>query len=574
MDEFQSNSSLLRMKTHQEDQIVNDDYVNIIFDEHSEVFNHYDTNEHKKEYYKSNPLRNYAPTKGQSMLPPAHSSNSATAAAASKRKNNLPNILKELRDQSMENFKQIEIDRTLYKYKLKGDLKVSLSSLDNTFNNSKIKINGLRESSSRKPYDYLRSSISKQNESRYQMSSNKPSTSDTIATQASFIVETPEKKFMSQSETTFNKQTRQQYNQHLAPVSALAPPPPGIDAQKVRINTLDEIVDEIKSKNKYKSEFIASMNKFSDEKNENSKYFIHDNNLNYDSFLNNITCSMNEIDLQANIGSSMYAYKNQTTQQSAKRIDIPPKVPVIKEPILFNEPSYTHFGSVIGVRHSNNNEHNSTFSQRKVSTAPKPSKLTERMSYPNEFYKHDELHIQLDPNTHSLDNFNCQIMTDDGELSANRKNKKRVRESRKKVVHNPVEKQNLNKITIIQPFEETKILINLDKVPTKVLNKMFNRKEDSLAKSYIIPPVKAFGFLTKKVSDSGASSISSTNLTSNDKKLQKQKKKINKKNELFNDASQNSFIIAKYVPPEFIAAEKTQNKVNTKKLESEAISTQ
>lgn len=569
MDEFLSNSSLLRMKPLQEDKIVNDDYVNIIFDEHSEVFNNYDMDERKKEYYKSNPLRNYAPTKGQSMLPPAYPANSTTtAASASKRKNNLPNILKELRDQSMENFKQIEIDRTLYKYKLKGDLKVSLSSLDNTSNNSKIKINGLRESSSRKPYDYLRSSISKQNDNRNLMSLTKPSTSDTIATQASFLAETPEKKFISQSETTFNKHTRQQYQQQLAQA-----PPPGIDAQKVRINTLDEIVDEIKSKNKYKSEFIASVNKFSDEKNDNSKYFTNDNIYNYDSFLNNVTYSMDEIDLQANRG--MYAYKNQATQQSAKRIDIQPKIPVIKEPILFNEPSYTHFGSVIGARNNNaTNELVSSSYQRKVSTAPKQNKVNERMSYPNDFFKLDELHIQIDPSTNSLDNFNSPIMTDDTTLSARLKNKKRVRESREKVVHNQVEKQNLNKITIIQPFEETKILINLDKVPSKVLNKIFNKKEDGLAKSYVIPPVKAFGFLTKKVSDSGSSSISSTNLTTSDKKFQKQKKKAKKNSELFNDASQNSFIIAKYVSPEFIAAEKSQNKVNAKKLESEAISTQ
>lgn len=76
--------------------------------------------------------------------------------------------------------------------------------------------------------------------------------------------------------------------------------------------------------------------------------------------------------------------------------------------------------------------------------------------------------------------------------TAEQKHKEKVRQAREKIISDPVEKTNLNKMTILQPFEETKILINIDKVPTKLLNSVLN--SEYIAPRYYIPPVRAYGY--------------------------------------------------------------------------------
>jgi hypothetical protein len=58
-----------------------------------------------------------------------------------------------------------------------------------------------------------------------------------------------------------------------------------------------------------------------------------------------------------------------------------------------------------------------------------------------------------------------------------------------------MERTNLNKMTILHPFEETKILINIDKAPTKLLNSLLNKQ--NVAPRYIIPPMRSFGYFKR-----------------------------------------------------------------------------
>ncbi len=62
---------------------------------------------------------------------------------------------------------------------------------------------------------------------------------------------------------------------------------------------------------------------------------------------------------------------------------------------------------------------------------------------------------------------------------------------------NSKEKTNLNKMTLIQPFDETKILINLNSVSSEMLNNLV-RKDRFNNIYYCIPPARAYGFFKKK----------------------------------------------------------------------------
>ena len=76
------------------------------------------------------------------------------------------------------------------------------------------------------------------------------------------------------------------------------------------------------------------------------------------------------------------------------------------------------------------------------------------------------------------------------------------------------ERHNLNKMTILQPFEDTKILINIDKAPTQLISNMLtsssnmqqlqqqthnnNNQSASAMPRYIIPSMPTFSYFTKK----------------------------------------------------------------------------
>lgn len=72
----------------------------------------------------------------------------------------------------------------------------------------------------------------------------------------------------------------------------------------------------------------------------------------------------------------------------------------------------------------------------------------------------------------------------------------RVNKARDKILHGCSEKANLNKMTILQPFEDTKILINIDNVSSKILNNLLNKQQTNTPRFYM-PPIRSYGYFKK-----------------------------------------------------------------------------
>lgn len=90
-------------------------------------------------------------------------------------------------------------------------------------------------------------------------------------------------------------------------------------------------------------------------------------------------------------------------------------------------------------------------------------------------------------------------------VSAAQKRLERARLAREKILHAPpTQRVNLNKMTILAPFEQTKILVNLDKVPSHVWTCLINKNFST--PKYHIPPARAYGFFKTTNSHHAASS--------------------------------------------------------------------
>ena len=90
-------------------------------------------------------------------------------------------------------------------------------------------------------------------------------------------------------------------------------------------------------------------------------------------------------------------------------------------------------------------------------------------------------------------------------VSAAQKRLERARIAREKILHAPpTQRVNLNKMTILAPFEQTKILVNLDKVPSHVWTCLINKNFST--PKYHIPPARAYGFFKTTNSHHHASS--------------------------------------------------------------------
>ena len=85
-------------------------------------------------------------------------------------------------------------------------------------------------------------------------------------------------------------------------------------------------------------------------------------------------------------------------------------------------------------------------------------------------------------------------------ISPDQKYQQRIQHARDKILAEQSEKTNLNKMTILNPFEDTKILINIDKVPSHVLNNLLNKQ--TKPSSYYMPPTRGFGYFKKVVTTS------------------------------------------------------------------------
>ena len=80
--------------------------------------------------------------------------------------------------------------------------------------------------------------------------------------------------------------------------------------------------------------------------------------------------------------------------------------------------------------------------------------------------------------------------------NAESRHRSRVNQARDKILHGAREKANLNKMTILQPFEDTKILINIDNVSSKILNSLLNKTKTNTPR-YYMPPIRSYGYFKR-----------------------------------------------------------------------------
>ena len=506
----------------------------------------------REEYYRSNPLRNFAPTKGQTILP---------LNSSRQRKMRLPSAYRELRNHHQDSSHNINVNNNnnnnsynsnlnsnsnsnirinsspenmTHKYRLKADLKVNLFYTDDT---SKKNLIDLRENTKKVYNEYCHKNITKPVNIK-----NVQSMIKSINNNNNSTMNTTNNDSISQHESA---------NYYLPPVPAIsltsafpnipAPPHtavnhpqplglnnnnnnnnrmnytlnsdtnkdiPFIDVKRVNISTLEDMVDEIKNKNKLKNPKII----YDNYDNQNLKYtykeypvklneyfdlsqntFLAHNQT--DSFLNNVNYEIDELELMPSIMKTSMGniYKRVTK-----------KTPGITE----NEDTTTNINNI------NNNttedEANNLLKLRKQNQShPQHKNTTSAAYYPSvlshlatshSLIKQEDINNLSEDNNEINDFSNRKDVFLSSVFSRQSKQQARMQQAKEKI-ENHTEKANLNKLTIIQPFEDTKILINLNQIPPKALNTIFNFNSDQQQPSYFIPPVKAFGFYTSKTSD-------------------------------------------------------------------------
>jgi len=493
--------------------------------------------EKRTEYYRSNPLRSYASNKGEQMVP---------QLSNLLKKKQLPHIYKDLRKENSEQSATTEIDRNSYKYKLKGDLKVNLTCIDTIARKDKMEI---RET--KKVYtEFSRNKVTKPIELKNVQSTIKStllsahSRSPVKSFSASnhntyFSNNSRNNPFASASETNLNTGF-----ETIVKSSEKVKKEPFIEAKSVKINTLDELTDEIKNRSKYKLEFHSPNRVIYDNyDNENVKYTYRERNHLHEHYQQ---ATFDELEL------SNHHQLPKGTLLSFKQASASPGT--AKQRSENNKSA-----SIVSVHEKSFTNNLANGSNYPLETK-RPSTDKPRDTFASEFFlRHDKkteecgytknADIDIETSTCSKKNF-CAF--DNRLVSANTKHRKRVEQAREKVLNGSSEKANLNKLTLIQPFEDTKILINLHKVPSKVLNNLFNNKER--AKSYLIPPVKAFGYLSHK-SEASSTHVSASNTVANTSAktmrtattVTKATRRANREPK-FNSDSQDSFLIARYLP--------------------------
>ena len=513
-------------------------------------------NKKRDEYYKSNPLRNYAPTKGQTILP--HSLNSS-------RKKRLPSAFKDLRNKdsnqqdgnsnnnnpSSSNNNNINNipssssgsknntnpETMTHKYKLKADLKVNLFYTEDF---SKKNLIDLRENTRKVYNEYCHKNITKPVNIRNVQASlktsnvNTSSNNNTINSHNTSVCNATNQNVLASESMSIN----QGQNDSISNNNSVPPPPlpsmptlpsipntapnippnttaniikvtnnaeketaPFIEVKRVQINSLEDMVDEIKNKNKLKNSKII----YDNYDNQNLKYtykeqhqiklgdylessqnqFIPNNQV--DSFLNNVHYEIDELELMpstAPITSMGHLYKRVSKKSASGENDIDQEIELLK------------------LRKQTQSQPQVKNIPRSANTAnyyPSKFSVLSHLATSHTILKTDDISVHNEMNESRKDYFMHQ------QSSRASKQQQRIKEARGKI-ESQNEKTNLNKLTIIQPFEDTKILINLNQIPSKALNTLFNCNSDQVQQpSYFIPPVKAFGFYTSKTSADNSS---------------------------------------------------------------------
>lgn len=330
--------------------------------------------EQKLKYYKSNPLRNFAPTRGQPIVPHRHEIHQ------------LPKIFNELRFTEA-----YELDRSLHRKKIKSNLSLKLSE--------PIK----------NPLDQMENSKKTYNEfSRLNLA--KPIDLSNV------------KSVLKENMTPRKEENNEVYRRpkHLSKSADLL-----IDAHNVDLKSVDNMNNEIrKHKQKLAKLEFKSYIRPNSKKSKSSKEHK----------------------------GSLYHYRKAVKE--------------MKSMIRFNSAESKPSSALVPVRGESNIDAKDVIS--------KDHSIIKEYEYLN------------------------TVMFSNN-ITSEQKYQKRVKQARQKILHDQIERQNLNRMTILQPFEDTKILINIDQVPTGFLNSLLNK--ENYAPRYYMPPVRAFGYYKKIVND-------------------------------------------------------------------------
>ena len=411
----------------------------------NETSNYRDREEALKQiYYQSNPLRNFvASTKGQSILPPSKMSSNVY----SNKKKSLPQIFSDLRIADREH---VQEDRDLHKKKMRTTLKLNLKALEM----EKNPIDSLE--ASKKIYsEYCRHNLSrpidlrnvesilkydlKQFKNRSQkmkkiLNPNQP-IGHSNGISLSQPLNTSNNSSMSSDESTFRSGM-------MKPLKKLTDELE-INAQTVKLKDLNGMGQEIKR---------------------------HKTNLAKSNIYNAIYLNCDEEAMQSN--------KTNSIQNNSKHVgkSVLNKHLAAKEADsdVESDENKMHLNrhQSIDTQYSSNLVHQSILNIPPPLVEPPLAKLNEDSSVfaaPNVYYS--------------------EVST------ADERHKIRVQHARDKVLNETNDKANLNKMTILQPFEDTKILINIDNVSSKILNNLLNKQ--NTVPRYYMPPIRSFGYFKK-----------------------------------------------------------------------------
>lgn len=376
----------------------------------------------KSRYYKSNPLRKYAPTRGQTILP---------GRSADTLKKPLPEIYNELRVS-----KDLEQDRSMHRQKMRSALNLNLKSLEQQKNpidlleNSKKVYSEYCKYNLTKPIDLTNVESTLKINLKLPNNNTKPKEDSNDIENSSLYMASPKPNHLSKSSDLL------------------------IDAQTVEIKKLDDISQEIKNR----KTLLAKMD-YNEESTRNVKY----------SYRMTKSSSSVTNNMPPQHKGSIYNYR-----QAVKALNSMQRIG--------SAPTYTtseHSGNDDSESESGNNKLNSMSMVEQQQNA--------EMQEVDTLQQQQQEYERLKRVIYSAS------------MSPEEKYKLRIKQAREKILYEQIEKQNLNKMTILQPFEDTKILININQVPSRFLNSLLNKHH--IAPRYYIPPIRAFGYFKKVVTE-------------------------------------------------------------------------
>jgi hypothetical protein len=107
----------------------------------------------------------------------------------------------------------------------------------------------------------------------------------------------------------------------------------------------------------------------------------------------------------------------------------------------------------------------------------------------------NSLRLRTGGDNYNKSNNNTIVYFSDAHETAQSKREKRIQDARAKIKQKKVDKKNLNKMTLIAPFETPIVLVDLKKIPNHLFHAI-TRQHELAPPRYHIPPINAYGNLT------------------------------------------------------------------------------